>query len=773
MTTRFHSVKGIAALGLVVLTCTGLASCGGGGGSGPVSVGGGSRSSGDQMLIVPPSPNVEEAQGQQDLVETQPRLAGQQDLVETPPQLPGQPDLVVASPSVNDSNPAAGARFTLSATVRNDGDGTSVATTLRYYRSTDATITTSDTAVGTDAVAALADAGSSSESVELTAPATPGTYYYGACVDAVTDESDTTNNCSASVPVTVPEPPGPDLVVAAPTVSDSGPAGGAGFTLSTRVRNDGDGASVATTLRYYRSTDATITPSDTVVGTDAVAALAASGNASESVELTAPATPGTYYYSACVDAVTDESDTTNNCSASVPVDVVETQPRSPGQQNLVETRPQLPGHPDLVVTAPTVSDSNPVAGARFTMSTTVRNDGDGASVATTLRYYRSTDATITPSDTAVGTDAVAALAALGRGGESVELTAPSSSGTYYYGACVAAVTDESDTTNNCSASVPVTVPEPPGPDLVVAAPTVSDRGPAGGARFTLSAAVRNDGEGASPATTLRYYRSTDATITPSDTAVGTDAVAALAASGNASESVELTAPATPGTYYYGACVAAVTDESDTTNNCSASVQVDVVETQPRLTGHPDLVVTAPTVSDSNPVAGARFTMSTTVRNDGDGASVATTLRYYRSTDATITPSDTAVGTDAVAALAALGRGGESVELTAPSSSGTYYYGACVAAVTDESDTTNNCSASVPVTVPEPPGPDLVVAAPTVSDRGPAGGARSAAVRNDGEGASPATTLRYYRSTDATITPSDTAVGTERWPPWGAVASRWS
>ena len=54
--------------------------------------------------------------------------------------------------------------------------------------------------------------------------------------------------------------------------------------------------------------------------------------------------------------------------------------------------------------------------------------------------------------------------------------------------------------------------------------------------------------------------------------------------------------------------------------------------------------------------------------------------------------------DAVAALAALGRGGESVELTAPSSPGTYYYGACVAAVTDESDTTNNCSASVPVTV---------------------------------------------------------------------------
>ena len=48
--------------------------------------------------------------------------------------------------------------------------------------------------VGTDAIGVLAAAGSSSQSVDLTAPDTSGTYYYGACVDAVTGESDTTNN---------------------------------------------------------------------------------------------------------------------------------------------------------------------------------------------------------------------------------------------------------------------------------------------------------------------------------------------------------------------------------------------------------------------------------------------------------------------------------------------------------------------------------------------------------------------------------------------------
>ena len=112
----------------------------------------------------------------------------------------------MGSPTVDDNNPAVGATFTLSTTVRNDGEGASPATTLRYYRSTDATITTADTAEGTAAVAGLAASGSTSASVQLTAPLTAGTYYYGVCVDAVTDESNTTNNCSTSVQVTVLAP---------------------------------------------------------------------------------------------------------------------------------------------------------------------------------------------------------------------------------------------------------------------------------------------------------------------------------------------------------------------------------------------------------------------------------------------------------------------------------------------------------------------------------------------------------------------------------------
>ena len=668
----------------------------------------------------------------------------------------GEPDLMVALPTVSDDGPAAGSTFVLSVTVSNGGDGPAPSAMMRYYRSSDSTITTSDTPAGTDEVAELGVSGSGSKSVELTAPSTPGTYYYGACVDAVADETDTTNNCSSSVEVSVPEPElqsegEPDLSI--PALSAATSPGGTytndSFTLSATVSNTGDGESSATTLRYYRSTDATITTSDTEVGTDEVAGLAATASSSESVELTAPSTPGTYYYGACVDTVTDESDTTNNCSTSRQIEVLD---------------PERP--PDLVVGSPSVSDDGPVAGEAFTLSATVRNDGDGDSAATTLRYYRSTDATITTSDTEVATDDVAGLAASASSAESIQLTAPSDAGAYYYGACVDAVAEESDTTNNCSASVKVDVEAPKYPNLEVGTPTVSDSAPVAGASFTLSATVSNTGDGESSATTLRYYRSTGSTITTSDTPVGTDLVGALAASGASSESISLTAPVPVGIYYYAACVDTVTDESDTIDNCSASVQVTVSDPG----GNPDLRISAITVlvEPGGIAAGETFSIQTIVTNVGDGESAATTLRYYLSADAAITTSDTAVGTGIAGALAASEASNGSVMLTAPSSPGTYYYGACVDAVTDESDTNNNCSSSVQVKVlttqPQISGhPDLVVGSPSVSTDSCAPGTSftlSATVSNKGDVESAATTLRYYRSGDSTITTSDTEVGTD-------------
>ena len=136
---------------------------------------------------------------------------------------------------MSESAPVAGASFSLNATVRNQGAARSASTTLRYYQSTDSTITTGDTELGTDSVFRLDASGSGDEWISLTAPSTPGTYYYGACVDWVSDELDTQNNCSVAVSATVGAAPAPDLVVDRPTVSESAPAAGARFTLNATV----------------------------------------------------------------------------------------------------------------------------------------------------------------------------------------------------------------------------------------------------------------------------------------------------------------------------------------------------------------------------------------------------------------------------------------------------------------------------------------------------------------------------------------------------------
>ena len=115
----------------------------------------------------------------------------------------GGPDLIVASASVSDNTLTPAQSFTLNATVRNQGTAAAAATTVHYYQSPDATITADDAQLGTDPVSGLSADHTSTVSADLTAPSRAGTYYYGACVQSVRGESNTENNCSPGVQVTV------------------------------------------------------------------------------------------------------------------------------------------------------------------------------------------------------------------------------------------------------------------------------------------------------------------------------------------------------------------------------------------------------------------------------------------------------------------------------------------------------------------------------------------------------------------------------------------
>ncbi len=645
-----------------------------------------------------------------------------------------EPDLEVGTLTVSDTHPTIGAALDLDTTVTNRGRREANATDVRFYRSTRAVVSSADVQEGSEAVAALANGASSSHSIALTAPSEPGTYYYRACVDRVSGEFELANNCSNVVTVTVIAP---DLLVNTPIVDGSV---GTNFTMAATVVNQGSQASAATTLTYYRSTDATITADDMSLGTYSVAVVAAGGSNKQSHSVTTPTSSGSYYYGACVASVTGESDTNNNCSAALVLTI---------------------GSPDLAVSKPTVSTGNPAPGGSFTLSATVRNQGStatGASV--TLTYYRSTDATISSSDTSVGTaDSVSALAGYATSDQSTSVTAPTSPGDYYYGACVGTVSGESNTANNCSDAVKVTVSSP---NLLVDAPTLVGDAPSVGGSFTLSARVLNQGGAQSASTTLNFYLSSDGSISASDTAVGNVSVSAIAASGVSTLSAQLTAPSTSGAYYYGACVVAVTGESDTDDNCSSAVSVTV--------GAPDLTVSTPSVDGANPAVGAAFTLEATVSNRGRAEAAASTVRFYRSYDTTIETTDTALGSQAVDGLNGGSARTYSIGLTAPSSANDYYYGACVDTVSDESDTNNNCSGALTVTVAATAAegvPDLWpwVSLPKFGFYGPdqsitVGGL----ARNTGAATSAATTMRYYRSTDTTIDSTDTQLGT------GALAS---
>ncbi len=364
-----------------------------------------------------------------------------------------QYDLVIDSlPVVGPLAP--GSSFTFSVTVQNRR-GRSPETTLRYYRSPDEMIHSSDHQVGTDTVPSLALYRRSTHRIDLTASSTPGTVYYGACVDALAGQSNL-SNCSTGRPVVVV---GTNLGVSTslslprdryiPLVGPTGfdpisVVAAQPFTISAWVSGSPLFDSSATMLRYYRSSDAAIDDSDEQIGVVRVPPLARGSTVKRDIRLTAPSTAGTYHYGACTDALAGESNADDNCSRAGALFIAA---------------------PDLrFLKGPGVSDADLTPGESFTLSVTVDNSGGMAAAATTLRYYRSgpymeaqSSLSMSDTDDQVGTANVPSIAGGSYSAHSIRLSAPSSIGLYYYGACVVAVSGEHSAANNCSAGRPVGV----------------------------------------------------------------------------------------------------------------------------------------------------------------------------------------------------------------------------------------------------------------------------------------------------------------------------
>ena len=192
------------------------------------------------------------------------------------------PDLTVESPAASDVALTTGESFEWTATVRNQGAERAGATRVRLYRSVDPVISRSDLEVVYSPVASLGPGATGLQSISLPAPLNAGTYYYGGCVDGVSGESDTTNNCSVGVGVAVSRPanrpPEPVSSLAPLTIGVDDAA--ASVEVSGAFRDpDGDAltygtSSSATSIAWVTASESTVTVTPLAEGALTVTVLA-------------------------------------------------------------------------------------------------------------------------------------------------------------------------------------------------------------------------------------------------------------------------------------------------------------------------------------------------------------------------------------------------------------------------------------------------------------------------------------------------------------------
>jgi hypothetical protein len=231
---------------------------------------------------------------------------------------------VVGSFSGQDSfEVVAGDTVQMELTLENNGEFNTETVNVGYYLSTNSVISASDQLLRALDGYTLGRNTPFEIEVNVTIPidTPPGNYFLGAFADHdnVINEVTGTNNI-AYYPIIVRAAPS-DLTVPVMSVSDQTLRPSEGFTAQATVRNEGDGRSDGTTLRYYRSTNSIISTSDTLIGTDSIPGINPGSQWSVSDPDAAPAAEGSWWIGACVQSVPRESNTSNNCSSGVMITV--------------------------------------------------------------------------------------------------------------------------------------------------------------------------------------------------------------------------------------------------------------------------------------------------------------------------------------------------------------------------------------------------------------------------------------------------------------------
>jgi len=256
-----------------------------------------------------------------------------------------------------------------------------------------------------------------------------------------------------------------------------------------------------------------------------------------------------------------------------------------------------------------------------------------------------------------------AAGASSTGSASVIIPAAATAGTHYIIAKAdanSAVAETIETNNDKNTSITI------GPDLIISALTGPITG-VPGSTISVTDTTKNNGPVNAPASTTKFYWSTNTTWEIGDTYLGSRSVPMLAAGASSagSASVIIPAAATAGTYYIIAKAdanSAVAETIETNNNKNTSFTIG-----------PDLIIsliTAPTSA----VRGSTISISDTTKNNGGGDARASTTKLYLSTNTTWDFGDTYLGSRSVPMLAAGASSAGSASVIIPSgiATGAYY-----------------------------------------------------------------------------------------------------
>ena len=204
---------------------------------------------------------------------------------------------------------------------------------------------------------------------------------------------------------------GPDLAMSDVAATPTTVTPGDRVSLSAQVVNEGMTGFAVRTVRTYRHTHTTDTPRTGGTETKALGKIFLPGAPSDvSMEETAPALPATYYYYLCVDPLTDEQNTDNNCSptpAEVTVQSTVTEPETPDETEQepeetpdeTEQEPETEepaAQPDLTITITAVSPTSVQSGDTVTLQVRVKNEGTAPASQEAVYIYQHSSETANP-----------------------------------------------------------------------------------------------------------------------------------------------------------------------------------------------------------------------------------------------------------------------------------------------------------------------------------------------------------------------------------------